>query len=377
MSTTHIGKIGRLTQSIRQILGERIVDGIPNKELVEWLNGLKPVKEVLALRFGGRAITEQNLSEWKQGGHVEWLRREERRGLALRRLEQREAEAMEPEEAQAEKEVSDRLGRELGMEMAGLALVLVEQEGDAESRWKRLCTLYREVSQLRRDDHRAEGMRIKRERWEHELAVAEAAAEKQARKEESLNLFSGLATQLNLKIMEQALRGTSVRPPGGTGVRPPKAVARMEGACARPLGTVARIEDGGSRMAGTGEPRTEGDRLKAGLQTFESGESQPAADTGEIRPNPSKSNRQGTSVRPPGGTDVRPLGTAARIEDGGSRMAGTGESRTEGDRLKAELQTVESGESQPAADAGEIRPNTTKPYRNFVEEAWLKAMNSV
>ena len=53
MSTTHIGKIGRLPRNIRQILGERIEDGIPNKELVEWLNGLQEVKDSLMLRFGG------------------------------------------------------------------------------------------------------------------------------------------------------------------------------------------------------------------------------------------------------------------------------------------------------------------------------------
>ena len=76
MNTTHIGKIGRLPGNIRQSLGERIEEGIPNKELVVWLNGLPEVKDSLALRFGGRAITEQNLSEWKQTGHLAWLRRE-------------------------------------------------------------------------------------------------------------------------------------------------------------------------------------------------------------------------------------------------------------------------------------------------------------
>jgi hypothetical protein len=34
--------------------------------LVEWLNGLPAAQAVLAANFGGRAISTQNLSEWKQ-----------------------------------------------------------------------------------------------------------------------------------------------------------------------------------------------------------------------------------------------------------------------------------------------------------------------
>jgi hypothetical protein len=183
MSTTHIGKIGRLPRDTRHILGERIEDGIPNKELVAWLNGLPVVKDVLALRFGGRAITEQNLSEWKQTGHKEWVRREERRALALQLTEQREEMEMEPEESVAEKEISDRLGRELALEMARLAMELVDMEGSIEERWNRLCGVYREVAQMRRDDHRAERIRIQRERWRHELELEAAAAEAQERNE--------------------------------------------------------------------------------------------------------------------------------------------------------------------------------------------------
>lgn len=207
MSMTHIGKIGRLSRDIRQILGERIEDGIPNKELVKWLNGLPAVREVLELRFGGRAITEQNLSEWKQTGHGEWRRREERRALALRLTEQRDEEALEPEEALAEREISDRLGRELGMEMALLALALVEQEGDTETRWKRLCAVYREVSQLRRDDHRAERIRLRRERWEREAAMAEEEREAQAAQARKQELLDACQAPRPNPVMAEAFGG--------------------------------------------------------------------------------------------------------------------------------------------------------------------------
>jgi hypothetical protein len=66
MSTTRVGKIGRLSKFIRNELGRRIEDGEPGKELVKWLNEQKRVQEMLKEQFGGRPITEQNLSEWKQ-----------------------------------------------------------------------------------------------------------------------------------------------------------------------------------------------------------------------------------------------------------------------------------------------------------------------
>ena len=196
-----------MPRDTRQILGERIEDGVPNKELVKWLNESTVVKGILELRFGGRAITEQNLSEWKQTGHVEWRRREERRALALQLTEQRDEEALEPDESVAEKEISDRLGRELGMELARLAMALVEQEGDTETRWKRLCEVNREVSQMRRDDHRAERTRIARERWKHELEQEEAATAAQAEKEYKQQLLATCLMPVSVPTMAEAMGG--------------------------------------------------------------------------------------------------------------------------------------------------------------------------
>ena len=35
-------------------------------------NGLDQIQQVLARDFAGRPVTEQNLSEWKQGGFFDW-----------------------------------------------------------------------------------------------------------------------------------------------------------------------------------------------------------------------------------------------------------------------------------------------------------------
>ena len=62
------GKIARLPHAVRLELNQRLRDGESGKGLVEWLNGLPEVKAALQREFGGRAIREQNVSEWKQGG---------------------------------------------------------------------------------------------------------------------------------------------------------------------------------------------------------------------------------------------------------------------------------------------------------------------
>ena len=74
-----IGKIAQLPMSVRGQLNRRLQQEQSGKALVAWLNGLAEVKEVLAAEFGGRAITEQNLSDWKQGGYQDWLRQKESR----------------------------------------------------------------------------------------------------------------------------------------------------------------------------------------------------------------------------------------------------------------------------------------------------------
>ncbi len=69
---TRNGKIARLPRPIRDELNRRLEDGEPGVKLVEWLNGLPEVIQVLDAEFGGRAISDANLSEWKNGGFLDW-----------------------------------------------------------------------------------------------------------------------------------------------------------------------------------------------------------------------------------------------------------------------------------------------------------------
>ena len=71
------GKIGRLPREIREQLNQRLRDGEPGRHLVQWLNSLDATQKLLAARFGGRAITENNVSEWKNWGYRHWAERQD------------------------------------------------------------------------------------------------------------------------------------------------------------------------------------------------------------------------------------------------------------------------------------------------------------
>ena len=88
--STRTGKIARLPKATRDELGRRIENGELGKPIVDWLNGLPHVQELLEEQFGGRPVSEQNLSEWKQGGHREWLRQQETLSLVSQLTEQSE-----------------------------------------------------------------------------------------------------------------------------------------------------------------------------------------------------------------------------------------------------------------------------------------------
>jgi hypothetical protein len=78
---TRRGKIARLPQAVREQLNERLAEGEPGNQLVEWLNTLPEVKELLVKEFAGEPVNEMNLTRWKQGGYQDWTVRQEAREL--------------------------------------------------------------------------------------------------------------------------------------------------------------------------------------------------------------------------------------------------------------------------------------------------------
>jgi hypothetical protein len=71
--TTRNGKIARLPFEIREELNHRLLENEPAKTILHWLNGDSTVRHLMEALFEGRPISEQNISEWRQGGYEEWL----------------------------------------------------------------------------------------------------------------------------------------------------------------------------------------------------------------------------------------------------------------------------------------------------------------
>lgn len=158
---TRTGKIARLPRALREELNGRLQNGAQGKRLVAWLNAVPEAQAVLKAEFGGRAISEQNLSEWKQGGYREWQAHRE----ALERAGELAASASE-------------LTGKAGAMADHLAIVLTsryvaalaEWDGDLEGgngqKLRVLRALCQDVVELRRGDHSAARLKLEQARVE-------------------------------------------------------------------------------------------------------------------------------------------------------------------------------------------------------------------
>ncbi len=169
---TSTGKIGRLPSDTRNWLCSRLQNGEPGKELVKWLNGMEEVQNIMKWHFGGKPITEQNLSEWKNRGYQDWLRHWEiRRELWLVR-----DRAKELDEDAKETAISDLTASLLAAELAVLSKELLEGAEDPKERWGYLREAFGELRHLRRQDHERQRTQIERERWGQKCADRERLA---------------------------------------------------------------------------------------------------------------------------------------------------------------------------------------------------------
>jgi len=171
---TRTGKIARLPRDLREQLNRRLADGEPGIHLVEWLNRLPQVQQTLAECFSGREISEQNLSEWKQGGYRDWEARQE----TLAQARELAADAKEISEA-ADGSLADHLAMTLTARYAGL---LSGWDGEANDEFRQklraLRWLSQDVVELRRGDHSAPRLKLEQDQlkekqeWSEEELVS-------------------------------------------------------------------------------------------------------------------------------------------------------------------------------------------------------------
>jgi hypothetical protein len=70
---TRNGKVANLPNDIREQLNLRLLEGETGRELAAWLNALPEVQSILGSQFNGSAISEVNLTHWRQGGYLQWF----------------------------------------------------------------------------------------------------------------------------------------------------------------------------------------------------------------------------------------------------------------------------------------------------------------
>ena len=202
--TTHISKIGRLPNLIRNKLGTRLEDGVPGTEIVQWLNAQEEVQEVLNEYFKGRPITEQNLSEWRQTGHLDWLRRQEARQAVADLIDR----SQDISEAVPDyQKLSHAFANIFAAQLARLATDLVESETDPEKKWQRLCEIHRELSRLRRDDDHATRTKIRQHRWDCDSQRMFDEDERRETQERKQRLMSMITERVNVKLDAELFGG--------------------------------------------------------------------------------------------------------------------------------------------------------------------------
>jgi hypothetical protein len=69
------GKIAQLPFTVREQLNEMLLDGASGAQILGWVNA-QPETKAVAEKKGWtvREITDGNLSEWRAGGHADWVR---------------------------------------------------------------------------------------------------------------------------------------------------------------------------------------------------------------------------------------------------------------------------------------------------------------
>ncbi len=161
---TRIGKIARLPRNIRDQLNQRLDDGELAASILAWLNGLDAVRKILGHSFQGRPVSEQNLSDWKQGGFLDWQRHQE----TAHRLQRLIDHAAALEKSAGRQYIPDLLAGLLASEFAAQTHKLLEETSDPAQRWKLLRQSLRQLHQLRKGDARAARAHRDAVRWKIE-----------------------------------------------------------------------------------------------------------------------------------------------------------------------------------------------------------------
>jgi len=193
---TRTGKIARLPRSLRHELNTRLENGEPARTLLQWLNALPEVQSILESTFEGRPISEQNLSEWKTGGFLDWQRNQQ----SCDRVRELIEVAGQIDSAAGFQQVPDCLASYLTGELANKTRQLLQTTVDPGERSRYLRDALQHLNKMRQGARLA--AQAARDRFRLELESAR-------REEEQANLeIKGLIDEATKPIFEAMRRET-------------------------------------------------------------------------------------------------------------------------------------------------------------------------
>jgi hypothetical protein len=169
MNMTSRGKIGRLPKAVQEALNRRMQNGERGKVLVAWLNGQKPVRDIMKEEFSGQPIVEQNLSEWRKRGYQQWLWREEAREMA-RDMAEETAELQSPNVPS----LTDQMASWVTVRYLMAVRKLIEASQDKEPDLKLLRNFLHDVVMVRRGDHSHARVKMHQEQLDREREKTDA-----------------------------------------------------------------------------------------------------------------------------------------------------------------------------------------------------------
>ena len=176
---TRNGKIARLPKEVREQLNRRLENGWRGTRLVKWLNELPEVREVLREEFYGRAITPQNLSEWREGGYADWLRHQDSREGMRWMLERAE----DLEKGSGDEDFCERLARIATVQVAE-QMQRLEKIEDPKERWRELREVCLELWRLRNACSYGQSVALGWEQWHRKVDHEEAETDEAEKQEQ-------------------------------------------------------------------------------------------------------------------------------------------------------------------------------------------------
>jgi len=162
------GKIARLPADLRHWVNTALYDGESGRRVLRWLNELPEVKQVMARDFGGTRITEENLSQWRQGGYLHYVGQRD----LLDQARETYAGAADMDEAVGD--LADRLVKVLAARYGALLMSWDgEPTEELERRLKIMGALSRQVTLVQRATHQTQCLAI----MQRQYAAEEPAPE--------------------------------------------------------------------------------------------------------------------------------------------------------------------------------------------------------